>query len=82
MSDQAAVDAGIEQLLSGDPSKVLAPVLAPLLTMARDQPAELLGRLAELYPKMDSAVLFEQLYRAMFAAELWGKLSAQANPDA
>jgi phage gp29-like protein len=76
--DQVALDAGIEQLLSSDQTPVLAPILKPLLKLAKDKPDELLGRLAELYPDMDSSALFEQLYRAIFAAELWGKLSAQA----
>lgn len=44
--DQEALDAGIEQLLAGDASKVLAPILGPLLSLAREQPDQLLGRLA------------------------------------
>lgn len=75
--DQAALDAGIEQLLGDDPGKVLQPILKPLLQLARENPDALLGRLAEQYPKMDSTELYERLYRAMFVAELWGKLSAQ-----
>ncbi|WP_421793551.1 phage portal protein family protein [Hydrocarboniphaga effusa] len=75
--DQAALDAGIEQLLGSNPGELLKPMLKPLMKMARDKPDALLGRLAELYPEMDSTVLYEQLFRGMFAAELWGKLSAQ-----
>lgn len=76
--DQAALDAAIEQLLDGDQSKVLMPILKPLLQLAKDKPDELLGRLAELYPRMDIEALFEKLTNAMFVAELWGKLSVQA----
>ncbi len=75
--DQAALDAGIEQLLSKEPGKVLEPILKPLLKQARENPDALLGRIAELYPQMDSTALYEQLYRAMFVAQLWGQLSAQ-----
>lgn len=76
--DQAALDAAIEQLVDGKAGDVLLPVLKPLLQLARDKPDELLGRLAELYPKMDSRKLYDKLTNAMFVAELWGQLSVQA----
>ena len=35
-----------------------------------------LGMLAELYPDMDGAALQERLARAIFVANLWGRLHA------
>ena len=36
----------------------------------------LLGMLAELYPEMDAEGLTERLARAIFVANLWGRLHA------
>lgn len=50
----------------------------PLLQAAEDNPEMLLGRLAELYPKLDSGALQDLLGRALFVAEIWGSLSVEA----
>ncbi|WP_241159450.1 MULTISPECIES: DUF935 domain-containing protein [unclassified Desulfovibrio] len=41
-------------------------------------PEELQARLAELYPRMDTDELADILARAMFVAEIWGRVSANA----
>ena len=53
-------------------------MLEPLLTRIADgaKPDDLLGMLAELYPEMDAEGLTERLARAIFVANLWGRLHA------
>lgn len=72
--DQAAID----ELPEPDDA-VLEPLLAPILTelMQGIGPDDMLRRLAEWYPQMDDRALVELLSRAMFVAELHGRLSAQ-----
>lgn len=40
-------------------------------------PEKLQTRLGELYPQMDDAQLAEILARAMFVAEVWGRIHAR-----
>jgi len=72
--DQAAIDG-----LPDPDAAVLEPLLAPILAelMQGIGPDEMLRRLAEWYPKMDDRALTELLARAMFVAELHGRLAAQ-----
>ena len=80
--DQAAVDA------ADVPDAVLAALardmLAPIIAEASGGigPQELLGKLAELYPKMDTTGLEELCARVLFVGELWGRLSVQAEAGA
>lgn len=62
-----------------DMDAAMEQLLAPLFTELRGglPPEELLARLADLYPRMDATALQELLARAIFAAELHGRLAAQ-----
>ncbi len=76
--DQDALDAALDALSVEDLSADMAAMLAPLFKRVSNgaQPDELLGALAELYPAMDAAGLQQRLARAIFAANLWGRLHA------
>ncbi len=75
-SDQDVLDAALDALSAGDLNADAQAMLAPVLKRIENgaQPDELLGALAELYPRMDSSGLQERLARAIFVAKLWGRL--------
>ncbi len=76
--DQTALDAAIEaiapDMLQGQAVAALKPVLE-LIAASADY-AEVHAALAQVLPGMDTQQLEETLARAMFVAEVWGRLSA------
>lgn len=78
-ADQVALDAAIEaiapDLLQGQSAAMLRPVLEMIAASA--DYAEVSDKLASIFPAMNSQQLEEALARAIFVAEVWGKLSAQ-----
>lgn len=76
--DQDALDAALaglgEGVFTAQAGRAILPALA-MIRQARD-PAEALGRLAEVYPAMDTDALETLLTRLLFAAQVWGALSA------
>lgn len=79
--DQTALDAMIESiapdLLQGQAAAALKPVLEMIAASA--DYAEVHAALAGIFPDMDSKQLEETLARAMFVAEVWGRLSVETN---
>lgn len=77
--DQTALDAMIESIapdvLQGQAVAALKPVLEMIAASA--DYAEVHAALVELFPDMGTAQLEETLARAMFVAEVWGRLSVQ-----
>ena len=73
--DQTAIDAAL--------SAASAELLAPLFDEIRGgiEPAELLVRLGDLYPKMDTAKLQELMARAIMLATIVGEASAREEAD-
>ena len=61
-----------------------AELLAPLFDEIREgvEPAELLVRLGDLYPKMNTAKLQELMARAIMLATIIGEASAREEADA
>jgi phage gp29-like protein len=80
--DQEAVDAATvpDSTLTALARDLLAPVFAEAENGVA--PEALLGKLAELYPKMDTTALEELTARVLFVGELWGRLSAQEEKEA
>ncbi|KGH08724.1 phage portal protein family protein [Comamonas thiooxydans] len=74
--DQDAIDAAMDALsndaLNSDARAMLAPLLAAVNKGL--PPEQLLGQLAELYPRMDTAGLQQRLARVLFVSKLWGRL--------
>jgi phage gp29-like protein len=78
--DQDALDAAIEALSPEELQRQTEGMLAPLIEMIRagESFEAILEALAGDYPQMDAAALEEMLARAIFVAEVWGRLSASA----
>lgn len=76
--DQDALDAALDALSADVMNADAQAMLEPLMTRIADgaKPDELLGMLAELYPDMNADGLTERLARAIFVANLWGRLHA------
>ena len=77
--DQAVLDDALQALEdAGQAEADLPGLLLPVLKAVKDGRGtdELLGMLAELYPKMDAAGLQQRLARAIFVADVWGRLHA------
>ena len=78
--DQTALDAAIEaiapDLLQGQAVAALKPVL-DLIAASADY-ADVFAALADTFPTMNSQQLEETLARAMFVADVWGRLSVKA----
>jgi phage gp29-like protein len=77
--DQDALDAALDSLteigkLGRDARTIYEPILARIEQGAA--PDELLGMLADLYPALDADGLQERLARALFVAQVWGRLNA------
>lgn len=75
--DQATLDAAIAAVAPGQLQGQAAESLKPVLKMiaASADYAEVHGKLAELFPAMNAQQLEEAMARAMFVAEVWGRLS-------
>ena len=76
------VERGLESLLQAvdDPEQSIEvgeALARPLLEAIERDPDLLLGRLAESYSHLDADGLQALLARAMFVAELWGRVSAE-----
>lgn len=82
--DQQALDDALAQLRDGELTAQAQQAILPLLAYIRQakSPDALLGALAEAYPRMDSSALEQRLERLIFAAMVWGQLSAEEELDA
>lgn len=83
-ADQFALDAAIEAIAPGALQGQAVTVLKPVLKMiaASSDYAEVFDKLAETFPAMNTQQLEETLARAMFAADVWGRLSVQGEINA
>lgn len=82
--DQQALDDALAGLADGEMTAQARQMILPLLVHIRQakSPEALLGSLAEAYPEMDSAALEQRLERLIFAAMVWGRLSAEEEINA
>ena len=76
--DQDALDSALDAMTVEELDAEMRGLLEPILNAVAEgiAPEELLGMLAELYPDMDGSGLQERLARAIFVANLWGRLHA------
>lgn len=76
-ADQIALDAAIEAIASDTLQGQAVAALKPVLKMIAGgvDYAEVHEQLAETFPTMNTQQLEEMLARAMFVAEVWGRLS-------
>ncbi|MGO1073216.1 DUF935 domain-containing protein [Lysobacter sp. CA199] len=79
--DQDALDAALDRVIAADDfALAIEPALQPLLDAVDGglSSTDLEARLVGLYPAMDGAELQERVARIIFVANVWGRLSADA----
>jgi Mu-like prophage protein gp29 len=70
--DKLAAGIGPDEL-----QNVVDPMLKPLIaTIIKDGPEAAMKQATTLYPEMDDSALIDVLTRAIFVADLWGRLDA------
>ena len=76
--DQAALDAAITALPAAAMQAAVEAIVKPALEALRAgaSPDDAMDKLIDAYPAMDAATLTTLLARAMFVADVWGRLSA------
>jgi phage gp29-like protein len=76
--DQVTLDHFIEGIPEGALRGIADDVVLPVVSMitSGDSYEAILGKLAELYPAMNSTGFEEILARAIFVADVWGRLNA------
>lgn len=79
-ADQLALDAAINALPADQAQAAMEKALKPVVQYIQKggDPQEAMARIADVYPEMDTAFLEDMLARAIFVAEIWGRLSAEA----
>jgi len=79
--DQAALDEAIDALAPEALQAQMETLLQPAIRAVREakSESEVLGLLAEAYPEMPEDDLIATMQRLFFAADVWGRLSNQAN---
>jgi len=77
--DQAALDAAMATLPADELQRAIAAVLAPAVDVLREgaTPDDAMDKLIEAYPTMGTEQLQALLARAIFVADVWGRLSAE-----
>lgn len=77
-ADQAVLDAALANLPGADSQAALQALLAPAIAalQAGETPDEAGDALLAAFPKLDSGALETLLARAIFVADVWGRLSA------
>lgn len=78
--DQAALDAAIAELPAEAIQAAMESIVKPALDVLRDggSPDDALDQLIDAYPTMNSEALQTLLARAIFIADVWGQLNADA----
>jgi len=79
--DQAALDEALDALAPEALQTQMETLLQPAIRAVREakSESEVLGLLAEAYPEMPEDDLVETMQRLFFAADVWGRLSNQAD---
>ncbi|MGC0153288.1 DUF935 domain-containing protein [Chromobacterium vaccinii] len=78
--DQAALDSAVAQLPAAKLSAAMAPVLAPMIAAlhAGETPDAAIEKLLEAAPDMDESAIAELLARALFVADIWGRVNGRS----
>jgi phage gp29-like protein len=82
--DQAAIDAALDALNPVELQRQVEGAIAPIaaLFVAGQSYDQVRAELAGRYPDMDTQRLEEALGRAMFVADLWGRITAEGDATA
>ncbi|NOT18561.1 MAG: DUF935 family protein, partial [Sulfuriferula sp.] len=79
--DQEVLDRVINAISASDMQAIAEGFIKPVIDQINKggDAAEVLGLLAEAYPDMDESELTSKLNQLLFAAKVWGRLSAEAD---
>lgn len=79
--DQQALDDALDSITSEELQKQMEGVLKPIIDLINDgnDYNDIMERLIETYPDMDTEAIEEMLSRAIFVSEMWGRISAEKN---
>jgi len=77
---QLALDDAADNLPADELDAAMRALIKPVVAMLAQggSPEDAMTRLAEIYPDLDATSLATQLARAMFVAQVWGRLSAES----
>ena len=75
--DQKAIDAEVDGLTAGKLQTQMEPIIQPLMALIAGEKsyAGVMGKLIELYPKMDSEAVEKALQKAIFVSNAVGRTS-------
>ena len=73
--DQATLERALDGLTDEALQQQAEQLLKPIFRLARDEPDQLLGRLADTFPDIGDVELQELTARVLFIAETWGRLN-------
>jgi len=78
--DQQAIDDAVESLSPEELQKQMEGVLKPIIKLIQDGNSyeEIMEKLFETFPDMDTKAIEEMLARAIFISEAWGMLNASS----
>jgi len=81
--DQQALDDVMNALPDAQLAIQMQTLLKPVIDMINkgNDSTDVLGALAEIYPKLDTASLEDLLARLIFTSQLWGRLNANAESN-
>lgn len=79
--DQQALDSAVDDISPEELQEQIEGVLKPIIDLIKEGNSydEIMEKLIEAYPDMDQSQVEQMLARAIFVAELWGKLNAARN---
>lgn len=77
--DQQAIDDAMESISPEELQSQMEGVLKPIIELIKEGTSyeEIMEKLVETYPDMDTSAIEQMLSRAIFVSELWGMLNAR-----
>jgi len=77
--DQDALDAAVDSLPGDELDQAMRAMLKPVIDMLAksSDPEAAMARLEDIFPDLDATGLATMLARAMFVAEVWGRITAK-----
>lgn len=76
--DQKAIDDAVDDISPEELQEQMEGVLKPIIDLIKEGNSfeEIMEKLIEAYPDMDTEAIEQMLARAIFVSELWGRLNA------
>lgn len=83
LPDDAAISRLLDAQSNAELQEQMEQVITPLLNLIQDVgPQEAIGRFAQQYSTLSADKIQDMVRKVLFAAEVWGRLTAEQNPNA